>query len=239
MNKMEIGDIDIDLGVELKDYEKFITFYNLLINWNQKINLTAITEHREVFLKHFYDSLLIRNLSEWKTIVTAHGSVIDIGTGAGFPGIPLAICFPDVSFVLCDALQKRLFFLHEVIEELHLKNVELIHGRAEDIARNSKYRQKFDGVLSRAVAKLNVLVELMCPFSKIGGYSFAYKGPHVDDEMIDGKRAAGQVGSEMIRISKYLLSQEYGDRSIVVFRQRHQTASIFPRKAGVPQKKPL
>src|SRR5579875_2935903 len=180
-----MDDVNQTLAVTFTEEQlgKLELFYEWLVEWNEKVNLTAITDHHEVFIKHFLDSVLVAESDEWRRIHQNAGRVVDIGTGAGFPGIPLAICYPKISFTLCDALQKRLKFLEHVISNLGLTNVQLVHGRAEDLGQDKQYRGQFDGVVSRAVARLSILSELMCPFAKVGGISFAYKGPQVEDEL--------------------------------------------------------
>jgi 16S rRNA (guanine527-N7)-methyltransferase len=217
----------------------FRRYYELLIEWNERMNLTAITDPQEVYYKHFVDSVLIVDTSEWKQVVDTRGSVADVGTGAGFPGIPLAICHPELSFVLCDSLQKRIQFVQHVCAELGLKNVHAVHGRAEDLARDSEFRNRFDAVVSRAVARLNVLAEFTLPFVKTGGFVFSYKGPHVDDEMADGERAAHVLGGRITTTYVRALPGEFGERTIVVMVQDKPTPKAYPRKPGTPKKQPL
>jgi 16S rRNA (guanine527-N7)-methyltransferase len=217
----------------------FERYYEMLVDWNDRVNLTAITDKEEVFVKHFMDSLIVASTEEWRRIEEAGGTVVDIGTGAGFPGLPLAICHPHLSFVLCDSLQKRVQFVKHVCEELGIVNVEVVHGRAEDLARNPAYRQRFDAVVSRAVARLNVLVELTLPFLCRGGFFFSYKGPGVEEELQDGIRAAGVLSGTLERVYNHVLPNEMGERAIVVFRQDGQVPKAYPRKAGTPQKRPL
>lgn len=223
----------------LQQEAKFQRFYELLVEWNEKMNLTAITEEQEVFHKHFVDSLLVSACSEWDTVTKDGGPIADVGTGAGFPGLPLAICHPGVSFVLFDSLQKRLGFVRHVCEELGLENVEAVHGRAEDLGRNPAYRNRFGGVVSRAVARLNVLLELTMPFTQQGGYLFSYKGRSVEEELTEGVRAAEKLGARFVRMDKHVLENDMGERAIAVFRQEKPTPKAYPRKAGTPQKLPL
>jgi 16S rRNA (guanine527-N7)-methyltransferase len=214
-------------------------YYTLLVEWNQKMNLTSLTERQDVFIKHFLDSVQICQLPAWEKIKNEQGTVVDIGTGAGFPGIPLAIRHPEVKFTLCDALAKRISFLQTVVELLGLDNVELVHSRAEDLAQDSKYRQQFHGCVSRAVARLNILLEFMCPLVQVGGISFAYKGPLVKDELPDGIRAAKILGGRILDTSYLKLPNEAGERNIVLVEQVAVTSKKYPRKAGTPQRKPL
>jgi 16S rRNA (guanine527-N7)-methyltransferase len=217
----------------------FQRYYEMLVDWNERVNLTAITDKAEVFVKHFTDSLYVVTTEEWRRIEEAGGTVLDVGTGAGFPGLPLAICHPHLSFVLCDSLQKRVQFVKSVCDELGIDNVEVVHGRAEDLARNTAYRQRFDAVVSRAVARLNVLVELTLPFVCPGGFFFSYKGPGVEEELPDGVRAAGVLSGTLERLYNYHLPNDMGERVTVVFRQAGQVPKAYPRKAGTPQKHPL
>ncbi|MFB5190897.1 16S rRNA (guanine(527)-N(7))-methyltransferase RsmG [Alicyclobacillus fastidiosus] len=219
--------------------KKLDAYRRLLLDWNERMNLTAITDEPEVYVKHFYDSLAVLMVPEWKKIVRPGLRVIDVGTGAGFPGIPLAIVEEDVEFVLNDALQKRVGFLQAVVDELNLANVRVIHARSEDLAREMDYRQQFDVVVSRAVARLNILMELMCPFLRVGGVGFSYKGPGFDDERVDGLRAAKRLGAALKEPMTYTLPLEMGARTIVAFEQITPISNTYPRKAGIPQRKPL
>lgn len=214
------------------------TYRQLLITWNERMNLTAITDETEVYVKHFYDSLAVFSVADWQQEWSGKRG-IDIGTGAGFPGIPIAIACPDLELVLCDSLQKRVGFLKAVQEELGLNNVSCIHARSEDLARDTHYRGQFDFVVSRAVARLNILMELMCPFLRAGGLGFSYKGPGVEDERQDGLRAARKLHAALRGEYQYNLPLSMGTRTIVVFEQSTQTPDPYPRKAGIPQRKPL
>lgn len=214
-------------------------YYELLMDWNQRLNLTALTEKKEVFIKHFLDSVQVCFLPEWKETLHNKASVVDVGTGAGFPGIPLAILCSNIKFTLCDALAKRLKFIETVVGELELNNVEVVHSRAEDLGRNYLYRHQFDACVSRAVAKLNVLLEFMCPLVKMGGVAFAYKGPMVTEEMPEGIRCAEIVGGRIVETYPLTLPQGYGERTIIAVKQVRETPKKYPRKAGVPQKDPL
>jgi 16S rRNA (guanine527-N7)-methyltransferase len=218
---------------------KLDEFHRLLVEWNQRMNLTGITEYEEVYVKHFLDSVLIRTVPLFQKVMKSGSRIIDVGTGAGFPGIPLALCFPEVDFVLCDSLKKRLSFLEHVITELELQNVTLVHGRAEDLGQNRLYRGQFDAVVSRAVARLNLLMELMCPFLKIEGTAFCYKGPQVAEEMEDGIRAGKILGAEIGKSAVFELPFAAGSRTIVPIIQRHAVPKVYPRQAGIPQKSPL
>lgn len=217
---------------------QFEGYFKRLIAENEKMNLTAIVDKDEVYLKHFWDSAAVSKLAAWSGL-PKDAKCIDVGTGAGFPGLPLAICYPRMSFTLVDSLQKRLRFLDEVVSEIHAENVSLVHGRAEDLGRVPDFRNRFDVAVSRAVAKLSVLMEFVLPFVQVGGYFFAYKGPGVKDELEDGKRVAKRLGAEVVAVESFSLPEGQGDRSIVVVRQRVATPSSYPRKAGTPQRRPL
>lgn len=219
--------------------EKLELFRQLLMTWNARMNLTAITEEREVYVKHFYDSLTICQMGEWVKRVPQGARVLDVGTGAGFPGIPLAIALPNVQFVLNDALQKRVNFLTAVVEELELDNVVCIHGRSEDLARDKMYRAAFDAVVSRAVARLNVLMELMSPFLRVDGIGCSYKGPKVAEEWQDAVRAAGKLNATLLPSWAYTLPDGLGDRNILPWVQVKGVPRAYPRKAGTPQRMPL
>lgn len=226
-------------AVTADELAQFETYFRLLVEWNERLNLTAITDREGVFGKHFLDSLVVRDLPEWQHCVKTSGRVADVGTGAGFPGLPLAICYPNVQFTLADSLQKRLTFLAEVIEQLGLKNIRLVHGRAEDLARDPKYRNRFDIVMARAVARLNVLLEWTAPFAKVNGHVLSYKGPGVEEELPEAKRAAELLRASVARVELRELPLAIGSRSIVVIRQLATTPKEFPRKAGTASKNPL
>jgi 16S rRNA (guanine527-N7)-methyltransferase len=218
---------------------QFDAYRRLLVEWNERMNLTAITEEKEVYIKHFWDSLAVLTMPQWISVSNQSKRVIDIGTGAGFPGIPLAIAQPEKSFVLVDSLQKRISFLETVVARLGLKNVTCVHARSEDLARDKSYRGQFDFVVSRAVARLNVLMELMCPFLRVGGLGFSYKGPGLDEELKDGQRAAKKLQVQLHEAHSYTLPLEMGLRTIICFEQFRALPGVYPRKAGTPQRKPL
>lgn len=237
----EPGRIEAAFSATLEDRQRgqFIDYYHLLVEWNERMNLTGIVAREEVFGKHFVDSLVIRSLPEWQRLAVGGGRVADVGTGAGFPGLPLAILHPRVEFVLCDALQKRLVFLEHVVSQLGLGNVRLVHGRAEELARTRGFRNAFDLVLARAVARLNVLLEWTSPFAKVGGYVVSYKGPGVEAELDEGRRAAAVLRAEVERVEELQLPEGMGARKLVVIRQMAPSPKEFPRKPGTASKKPL
>lgn len=236
--KMEAFAVECEaLGISLseKQLDQFLTYYHMLIEKNKVMNLTAITEFEEVLQKHFLDSLSVVKAYE----LSGRESMIDIGTGAGFPGIPLKIAFPEMKIILLDSLNKRLVFLNEVIEELGLENIETIHGRAEDFGKDQKYREQFDLCLSRAVANLSTLSELCLPFVKRGGYFISYKSGQVDEEVQDAKRAIQLLGGKNTRLEKFALPNSDISRSFVVISKAISTPDNFPRKPGIPAKKPI
>lgn len=220
-------------GFSLSDNQKdqFQRYYELLLEWNEKINLTAITEQSEVIEKHFLDSILPSNAFEMAS------KVIDIGSGAGFPGIPLKIIRPDLDITLLDSLNKRINFLNIVIDELKLKNIRAIHGRSEDIAKMPIYREKFDIVTARAVAKLNILAEYSIPFIKVNGKFIAYKGSDADIELSESTNAMSKLYFKHMDTLSYNL--ESGNRNIQIFRKYNNTPSIYPRGQNKPRKNPL
>ena len=206
---------------------------NLLLEWNEKINLTAITQPEEIKLKHFVDSLTVLKY------INDDDKVIDIGTGAGFPGIPLKIMKENTKITLLDSLNKRINFLNIVIETLNLRNIQAIHGRAEEIARNKLYREKYDVAVSRAVANLSTLTEYMLPFVKVGGKCICMKGANVNEEIEKAKNAIKELGGEIERVDNFYLSDNDNERNIIIIRKVKETSSKYPRKAGMPSKEPL
>lgn len=237
MNKLEFSNDLIEkansIGVEIsqKQAEQFYKYMELLLEWNEKMNLTAITDPEEVILKHFVDSLtIIPYLKEADT-------VLDIGTGAGFPGIPLKILEENKKFTLLDSLNKRIIFLQTVITELELKNIQAIHCRAEEFV--SKEREAYDIVTSRAVARLNVLLEYMLPFVKVGGRCICMKSFEIEEELKEAKKAIEILGGEIEKIDEITLPNTDIKRKIVVIKKVKNTPSKYPRKAGTPAKEPI
>ena len=223
------------IGIELTDSQlnAFETYYDMLIDRNKVMNLTAITEFDEVMDKHFLDSVYLFRSIELK----ADYKLIDIGTGAGFPGIPLKIVFPELKITLLDSLNKRVGFLNDVIDELNLNDIEAIHGRAEDIARNKAYRASYDIAVSRAVANLSTLSEYCLPFVKIGGKFVSYKSGDCADEVDNAKAAIHLLGGKINKIDEFSYSNN--SRSFIVIDKVMNTSNKYPRKAGLPSKKPL
>ena len=214
----------------LEQYEKYMEG---ILLWNEKINLTAIKEREDFIIKHFVDSILCCNFPEY---VNAE-SVIDIGTGAGFPGVPLAIIGQDKEFVLADSLHKRLKVIDDLTASIGLDNVTTVHGRAEDLARNRDYREKFDLCVSRAVANMSVLTEYCLPFVRVGGFLLAYKGPDAEKEMGQAEKAIKILGGKLRRIEAVNLVDF--DHNIIVIEKIKETPAKYPRKAGTPAKEPI
>lgn len=221
----------INIILEEKQIENFYKYMNLLLEWNQKMNLTAITEPNDVILKHFIDSLTIEKL------IDKDKKIIDVGTGAGFPGIPLSIV-KEEDITLLDSLNKRIIFLEEVIDNLELKNIKAVHSRVEEFAKNKKKRESYDIATSRAVAPLNVLLEYLLPLVKIGGKCICMKGSNVE-EIEEAKNALKILGGEIEKIEKITLPESDIIRNIIIVKKVKQTPLKYPRKAGTPSKEPI
>ena len=223
--------LTIKLSVE--QLEKFYSYMSLLLEWNEKMNLTAITEPNEIILKHFVDSLtILKDISD-------NSKVVDVGTGAGFPGIPLSIANESLKITLVDSLNKRLIFLQEVIEKLELKNVEIIHSRAEDFGQNKKYRENFDFATSRAVANLSTLSEYLIPLVKINGKCICMKASDVEEEINQAKNAINILGGTIEKIEEFKLPESDIGRTIIIINKQKNTPIKYPRKAGTPSKEPI
>ena len=225
------------VGMEFNEdkYQKFMLYKDLLKEWNEKINLTAITEDEEIVKKHFIDCIKAFKADEFKKAKT----VIDVGTGAGFPGLPIAIMREDVEVTLLDSLNKRINFLNEVVNKLGLKNVKTIHSRAEDGARKKELRENFDIATSRAVANMTVLSEFCLPFVKVGGSFVALKGPLVEEELNQSRNAIGTLGGKLQDVIKVDIEDTELKHNIVVVNKIKDCPMSFPRKAGMVTKKPL
>lgn len=223
------------LKFDLNDRQigNFYDFMNLLIEKNKVMNLTGITEPKEVILKHFIDSLTILKY------INENDSVIDVGTGAGFPGIPLKIAKESLEITLLDSLNKRINFLNEVIENINLDKIKTIHGRAEDFGQNAEYREKYDVAVSRAVAPLNILLEYMLPFVTTGGKCICMKGSNCDEEIENAKNAIEILGGKIEKIEKFNLPNSDNNRTIFIIKKIKKTGKQYPRKAGIPTKNPI
>jgi len=227
------------LSVKLEENQlnKFYDYFQLLVEWNEFMNLTAITEMNEVITKHFVDSLsLIKAVSG---IGENEYKIIDVGTGAGFPGIPLKIAFPNLKITLMDSLNKRVNFLNEVIGRLGLENIEAIHGRAEDLGRDVRYREQYDFCVSRAVANLSTLSEYCMPFVKVGGFFIPYKSGKIEEELETAKHAVFLLSGKVEEVETFLLPGTEAERSLVKIVKNSAISKKYPRKAGLPTKDPL
>ena len=231
----EKGLAELEITLNEKQIEQFLTYYELLVEWNKVMNLTAITEYEEVINKHFLDSVASVKVCDYSKPM----KILDLGTGAGFPGIPLKIVFPDQEIVLLDSLNKRVKFLNTVIETLGLTGIRAIHGRAEDYARQADYRERFDLCVSRAVANLSTLSEYCLPYVKVGGHFIPYKSGKIQDELTGAKTAIKILGGNLEKTEKFQLADTDMERSFVVIRKTKPTGKKFPRKAGLPSKEPI
>ena len=231
---MSLKKILTDNNIDSDTAEAFYKYYELLVDWNEKINLTAITEEDEVATKHFLDSL-----NAATGIVKDGMEVIDVGTGAGFPGLPVKIANPGIKLTLVDSLNKRINFLNEVINELGLSDVTTVHSRAEEVGVNKDYREKYDLCVSRAVANLTTLCELCLPFVKVGGLFVSLKGPKADEEVKEASKAIKLLGGEFVRMQSYDVSDTDLNHNIVIIKKISQTPTKYPRKAPKPAKEPL
>lgn len=226
-----------ELGITLNEEQKrqFLQFYELLVEWNKVMNLTGITEYEEVNEKHFVDSLSIVKAIDMDSVET----VIDIGTGAGFPGIPLKIAFPNLKVVLLDSLNKRILFLNTVIDTLQLTDIQTIHGRAEDFAKQQAYREQFDLCVSRAVANLATLSEYCLPYVRVDGMFIPYKSGEITEELQQSQNAIHVLGGKVTDVVKFRLPGTEIGRSFVKIKKVQNTAKKYPRKAGLPSKEPI
>ena len=233
--KNKMIELSKKINVQLNDEQikKYFEYMTLLLDWNEKINLTAITEMDDVILKHFIDSMTIFKYIENEE------SIIDVGTGAGFPGIPIAIMKKDVKITLLDSLNKRINFLNEVCSELKINNVETIHGRAEEIGKNKEHREKYDIAVSRAVANMSTLSEYLIPLVKIGGKCICMKGSEIEQELEQAKFAIKELGGKIEKVEKFTLPDSDMERNIIIIKKIKETSNKYPRKAGMPSKDPI
>lgn len=220
-----------------KQKEQFATYYNKLIEFNKKVNLTRITDKNEVYLKHFFDS--ITPLLEFSDLFKGEKSLCDVGAGAGFPSLPIKILCPDLSITIVDSLGKRLKFLDELVSDLSLDKVTLVHSRAEDAGQNKDLREKFDLVTGRAVARMSVLSEYCLPLAKVDGYLVALKGPKAQDELADAKNAIEVLGGSVKEVKELMLPDTDDERTLIVVKKVKATPKKYPRQAGTPSRKPL
>lgn len=239
MNKEEFSNLiklygqDLEIMFTEEQIDKFYQYMNELLEWNQKINLTAIIKPEEIILKHFIDSLTILKY------ISQNATVIDIGTGAGFPGIPIKIMREDVDITLLDSLNKRIHFLDMVITELNLQNIKTIHARSEDCGKNKQHREKYDIVTSRAVANLSTLSEYMLPLTKNNGICICMKGVDLKEEIEKGKKAIHVLGGKIKEIEERNLPGGDNHRTIILIEKVTHTPPKYPRKAGIPSKEPI
>ncbi len=233
LDKFEKGLADLGISLNETQMKQFLDYYELLVETNKVMNLTAITEFDEVIEKHFLDSLSLCRIYDLNREIR----VLDLGTGAGFPGVPLKIAFPQIRLVLADSLNKRIKFLENVVGELSLQNVSCVHGRAEEMGRNKEYREQFDLCVSRAVANLSSLSEYCIPFVKEGGAFISYKSGEIEEEAATAKKAISVLGGELREIYKFDLYEQ--KRSFVIIDKKKKTPKAYPRKAGTPTKEPL
>ncbi len=238
MEKLIAGAKKIGLKLSLKQLEQFHLYYQELIDWNQRMNLTAITSYDNVQIKHFLDSLTI-TLAFKPPITTTDLHIIDIGTGAGLPGLPLKILFPEVKMVLLEATTKKTVFLHHLCTSLKLSNVEILTGRAEEIAHLLQYREKFSIVLSRGVAPLNTLVELTLPFCTIGGSFIAQKKGDITSEISRADKAIELMGGKLREVKAINLEEFTDERRLIIIDKVSPTPQQYPRHPGIPAKRPL
>lgn len=225
-------------GIELTPYQvqQFARYYELLVEWNEKMNLTAITQQSEVYLKHFYDSLM----PLWVMPLESYDvTLCDVGAGAGFPSVPLKIVRPEIQLTIVDSLQKRITFLNHLVEQLKLEDVKCVHGRAEEVGQNATYRGQFDVVTARAVASLNVLSELCLPLVKKGGQFLVLKSQKLEEEVQQAKTAIATLGAKIEQQATDFLPGEQSERTIMRIKKTKETPNKYPRRAGIPAKKPL
>ncbi len=237
MKKEQFSSLLAEKGIVLSEtqIQQFDQYFKLLVEWNEKMNLTAITAEDEVYTKHFFDSISLGfyfPLHEVKKMV-------DIGGGAGFPSIPLKICFPHLEITIIDSLAKRITFLDHVSKELGLSHVRPLHSRAEDAGQDPSLRESFDVATARAVARLNLLAEFCLPFVRVGGHFVAMKGSDINVELNESKKAIKTLGGKTKKVETFLLPEDAGERNIIIIDKMEATPKTYPRKAGVPAKKPI
>ena len=225
----------LKISLSEEQVQKFLQFYEMMVEKNKVMNLTAVTRFDDVVVKHFLDSLCLNQIIDLSEV----RNLIDLGSGAGFPGIPLKIAYPDISMLLMDSLNKRIGFIGDVIQNLKLKEIEAVHGRAEEMGKNRKYREKYDLCVSRAVANLSVLCEYCIPFVENGGCFIAYKGPDVEEELKNSEKAIHILGGEIEEVKNYQLPETDMGRTLIRIRKIKNTPKEYPRKSGTPLREPL
>jgi len=223
----------IDILLNEEQINQYYKYMNLLIEWNEKVNLTAIIEPNDIILKHFVDSATILKY------IKDNENIVDVGTGAGFPGIPIKIANNTLDIILLDSLNKRINFLNEVIQENNLEKIQTVHSRVEDFGNNTKYREKFEVATSRAVANLSVLAEYMLPLVKVGGRCICMKGSEIEEELEKSKNAINLLGGKITKVEQFKLIDSDNTRNIVIIEKVKNTPNKYPRKAGMPSKQPL
>lgn len=242
-NELILNAEKININLSEIQIDRLYKFFNMLVEKNKVMNLTAITEQTDVIVKHFIDCMFLSKFkiedNSFDSSYTKNKTLIDVGTGAGFPGLILKILYPDLNIVLSDSLQKRLNFINEVIDELKLEKIELVHGRAEDLAHDQKYREKFDFATSRAVANLSTLSEYDLPFVKKGGFFIAYKSGKIEEELNQADKAISLLGGKVIQKVNFYLTDDVSERSIIFIKKVKSTSNKYPRKAGTPSKTPI
>ena len=221
-----------NIVINSKKYENYYFYMKEILEWNQKINVTAITDEKEFLVKHFIDSLTVSRFVEDKKLL------IDIGTGAGFPGVPLKLAKPNLRVTLLDSVNKKLNVIRDISEKMGIKDLEIIHSRAEDLAINKNYREEYDYATTRAVSRLNTIVEYMLPFIKVGGKAICMKGPNIDEEIEEAKQAIKVLGGRIEEVKKINIDNEY-ERNIVIIIKEKNTPKQFPRGKGKPLKEPI
>ena len=237
MDEQQFKNMLLEKGISLspQQVQQFNQYYQLLIDWNEKMNLTAITDKSDVYVKHFYDSITAAFYFDFSSVQ----SICDVGAGAGFPSIPLKICYPHLHITIVDSLQKRITFLNELTSTLQLENVLLQHDRAETFGQRVDSRETFDVVMARAVARLSVLSELCLPLVKVNGTFIAMKASSANEEVEKGKKAMKILGGEVVEQKNFMLPVENSERTIILIKKQHNTPKKYPRKPGTPNRSPI
>ena len=237
MNPEQFVKVLKNKGIDLNEEQlhQFDIYFKMLVEWNKKINLTTLTKEEDVYLKHFYDSITAAFYYDF----TKKVHICDVGAGAGFPSIPLKICFPHLKIAIIDSLNKRIGFLNRLSSELGIDQVDFYHGRAEDFGSNIEFREKFDVVMARAVARMSVLSELCLPFNKINGVFIAMKGAQAKEELANAKKAIKILGGQLNKTETFTLPNEESERSIIMIKKMKATPKRYPRKAGTPNRNPI